>query len=154
MRFGFAAVVFVSALIVSTSARADTHNIEMPSLSEGSEIERTTSDPGWWQRTFVGWDSNGDGRMTGGERGIGQTIWDGIKSKMIENGTAILDKLLDFLPTHVVTSCIGYYEQVLPYGKVANCWFPMDLAIVLIVAFYTFQVGYWICRMALKIAWC
>jgi hypothetical protein len=148
--------VLVFALVVATSAvsygqYAPDGSITIDTDPNGSEAYRTTQDPGWWQRTFVGWDQNGDGQYTGGERGVLVMAWDGVMSLLWNITKPLLDRLLTLIPSAKFTAAVGYFAAVVYYFKIANAWVPLDYASGLLVAYYTFLSGYFTVRVTVKL---
>jgi hypothetical protein len=128
------------------SAQDGPNHIYLPTPPEGGEIERTTSDPGWWQRTFVGWDANGDGKYTGGERGVLIMAWDAIVSIFTGIGNYMLDLVWASIPNDWRVGV----EPMLGYIKIANTWLPLDFMLSLYFAYYTFSATFSVFRWTLK----
>jgi len=125
--------------------------IDVATDPTGSEAYRTTQDPGWWQRTFVGWDQNGDGQYTGGERGVLPLAIDGVIGLCWSLTRPIIDRLLDSVPNDRIAAFAGYFAGIGYYFKIANAWLPIDYATVLLVSFYSFQGAFWAIKMVLKV---
>lgn len=140
------ALLFVVGAPLVASAQTEPHKIFLPTSPEGGEIERTTSDPGWWQRTFVGWDANGDGKYSGGERGILIMAWDAIVSLFTGIGNYMLDLVWESIPT---SWRVGV-EPMLPYIAIANTWLPLDFMLSLFFSYYTFSASFTVFRWVLK----
>lgn len=142
MRYVLALVLLLAAPAV---ASAD-NNIYTPSSPTGGEIERTTSDPGWWQRTFVGWDANGDGKYSGGERGVLIMAWDAICTVFTGVGNYAFDIVWRAIPTDWRPSA----AQLVGYVAIANTWLPLDFMLSLFFSYYSFVAVFVTFKWTLK----
>lgn len=143
---GIAAVVL--ALVLTTPADAQVKKIYRNSDPVGSEPERTTHDPGWWQRTFVGVDANGDGKMTGGERGILLLAWDAITSIFDGVTEWVFAALWSVLPEALLVDMAPLAQ----YFRIVNLWLPFDYMLSLVMIYYTFLAGLTMTKLLL-VAW-
>lgn len=139
----FAAVVLV--LLLSSPSFAQVKRIYRHTDPVGSEPERTTHDPGWWQRTFVGVDANNDGKYTGGERGVLLLAWDGITS--IFNGVTewVFSALWSVFPDDLLQDMAPLAQ----YFRVVNLWLPLDYMFSLVVIYYGFLGGLMMTKLLL-----
>lgn len=140
-------IILTIALLLSATASARAEGeIEQPTAPTGSELERTTSDPGWWQRTFVGWDANGDDKYTGGERGILIIAWDAIMGLFVGLGEGMLKLALTAIPEQWKPDT----TEMVQYVKIANTWLPLDMMLGLFFSYYTFLSSYVAFRWAFR----
>jgi hypothetical protein len=98
----------------------------------GSENFRTTQDPGWWQRTWIGWDRNGDGRYLDGERGLLLLAVDILMSAFGAIGKYMIDFALSTLPQNWKQDSSPLVGMV----TIANNWVPLDYMLGLASAYY------------------
>lgn len=150
--------VFVFFAVLLASARSFAQTPSAPPVTtdyelwkwsdpEGSEPKRTTQDPGWWQRTFVGWDSNGDGRYLGGERGILILVIDWAFGLFLALGRYVLDLAISALPTAWKVDS----SPLSSYCAIANTWIPLDYMLGLVAAYYAFLCVMIPLKMLLKV---
>ncbi|MBL9095263.1 MAG: hypothetical protein JNL96_28850 [Planctomycetaceae bacterium] len=137
----------VALLCVPASADAQAKRIYRHTDPSGSEPERTTHDPGWWQRTFVGVDANLDGKFTDGERGILIIAYDAIASVFQGVQDWIMSALWAVIPEDLIedmTDLAGYF-------RIANLWFPLDYCFGLLVIYYGFLGGLLFVKMMVSL---
>jgi len=103
----------------------------------------TTADPGWWKRTFVGWDKNGNGEIKGDERGILIMAWDGIRSVGEGMREAIWSTLIEGVPQDYQVQLEGLGE----YFAIGNAWVPFDYLLGLVGVYYAFVTSVIIARL-------
>lgn len=98
----------------------------------GSESHRTTQDPGWWQRTWIGWDRNGDGRYLDGERGLLLLAVDVLMGAFGAIGSYLIEFALSTLPQNWKQDSSPLVGMV----TIANNWVPLDYMLGLASAYY------------------
>lgn len=137
----------VLVLVCTSTADAQVKKIYRNTDPQGSEPERTTHDPGWWQRTFVGVDANGDGKITGGERGILLLAWDAITSIFDGVTEWVFSALWAVMPDSLLVDMAPLAQ----YFRIVNLWLPFDYMLSLVLIYYTFLAGLTMTKLLLVV---
>jgi hypothetical protein len=97
-----------------------------------SAMATETEDPGFWKSLLIGHDRNGDGTLTGSERGAIPAGIEWVQAKLLETAKPIIDTLITAIPGVDEADLEPMYD----YIEVGNYWFPFDVLLTLITLYW------------------